>query len=51
MRNARKDASVREEDSLLDRPSSHRRDCPLAQSNEIIPGEVTPTMNHLLPVP
>lgn len=31
--------------------TSHRWDCPLAQSNEIILGEVMPKMNHLLPIP
>lgn len=34
-----------------DLPSSRRWDCPLAQSNEIILGEVMLKMNHLLPIP
>lgn len=31
--------------------SPHHWDCPLAQSNEIILGEVMLKMNHLLPIP
>lgn len=35
----------------VDLPSSHRRECPLTQSNEIILGEVMLKMNHLLAIP